>query len=174
MKRIILFLFFILMTSLNNAVALDHTKWSLSPNGFGPIKMDMTLKQVEHVTGKKFNSATPDPHQAENESCFLVTLKGIDNVSFMVSGNKIVRININSPNYQTSMGAKIGDTESRVQALYKGKLTIEAHHYDPKGHYLTLFEKHNNRGIRFESNGEVITLIYSGNHDEVQYVEDCL
>ncbi|MCE0723019.1 hypothetical protein [Legionella resiliens] len=174
MKHIILFLFFFLMISLNNAFARDSIKWTLSPNGLGPIKMNMTLKQAEHVTGKKFNSTKPDPNQAENESCFLVTLKGIDDVSFMISGNKIVRINITSPAYHTSTGAKIGDTESQVRALYKGKLTTEPHHYDPKGHYLTLFEKPDNRGIRFESNGKVITLIYSGNHEEVQYVEDCL
>ncbi|WP_454780540.1 hypothetical protein [Legionella sp. WA2022007384] len=171
MRRTALFL--LLMASYP-VFATDSTQWTLSPDGLGPIKMNMTLKQVERSTGKTFESTKPNLDQAENEGCFYVTLKGVKNVSFMVSGNKIVRININSPDYLTSKGAKIGDTEPHVQALYKGKLIIEPHHYDPKGHYLTLFEKPENRGIRFESDGKVITLIYSGNHEEVQYVEDCL
>ncbi|WP_454785216.1 hypothetical protein [Legionella sp. WA2024007413] len=172
MKRIAPFI--LLMASLNPLFAMDSTQWTLSPDGLGPIKMNMTLKQVERSTGKTFNATKPNLDQAENEGCFYVTLNGVKNVSFMVSGNKIVRININSPKYLTSKGAKIGDTESHVQALYKGKLSIEPHHYDPQGHYLTFFEKPDNRGIRFESDGKVITLIYSGNHEEVQYVEDCL
>ena len=162
------------MALLNNVYATDMKNWTLSPDGFGPIKMNMTLKQVETASEKKLNSTKPDPDQAEDQSCYYVTLAGLNHVSFMVSGNKIVRINLSSPDYHTSKGAKIGDTESQVRALYTGKLHVEPHHYDQKGHYLTLFEKPDNRGIRFESDGKVITLIYSGNHEEVQYVEDCL
>lgn len=158
----------------NNGYAAYSKKWTLSPDGFGPIKMNMTLKQIETASGLKLTSTKPDPQQAENDSCYYVSLKGLNNVSFMVSGNKIVRVNLTSPEYSTSKGAKIGDTESQVKAIYAGKLNVEPHHYDQKGHYLTLFEKPDNRGIRFETDGKVITLIYSGNHEEVQYVEDCL
>lgn len=163
-----------IMILFNNLFAADIKKWTLSPDGFGPIKMNMTLKQIEAASGLKLTSNKPDPQQAENESCYYVALKGLKDVLFMISGNQLVRINLSSPEYRTSKGAKIGDTESKVNALYAGKLQADPHHYDEKGHYLTLFEKPGNRGIRFETDGKVVTLIYSGNHEEVQYVEDCL
>lgn len=173
-KRIALFSLFFVMAFFNITHATNIKNWTLSPEGFGPIKMNMTLKQVEQVSGQQLNSTKPDPHQAEDSSCYYVTLKGLNDLSFMISGNKVVRINLTSPAYSTSLGAKIGDTEAKVNALYAGKLHVEPHHYDEKGHYLTLFEKTNGPGIRFESDGKVITLIYAGNHEEVQYVEDCL
>lgn len=152
-----------------------HVKdWKLSQDNLGPIKINMTLQEAEKATGIQFNSKKPDPDQAENISCFYVTLKGMTGISFMVEDNKIVRINISSPDYLTTQGAKIGDTEAQVQGLYKGKLEVEPHHYDRKGHYLTLIDKVHDRSIRFETNGKTITLIYSGKNEPVHFVEDCL
>ncbi|WP_019217519.1 hypothetical protein [Legionella tunisiensis] len=51
---------------------------------------------------------------------------------------------------------------------------MEPHHYDQNGHYLTLIEKSKDRAIRFETDGKVITQIYSGRNQEAHYVEDCL
>lgn len=62
----------------------------------------------------------------------------------------------------------------QVQALYAGKLEVEPHHYDPNGHYLTLIETGRDRAIRFETDGKVITQIYSGRNQETHYVEGCL
>ena len=173
MQRII-FIFFLSVGLVSSLFAATITDWQLSPDGFGPIQIGMTLKQAEQVTGMKFSSTKPDVDQAEDESCFYVRLKGIQDLSFMISGDKIVRINITSSSFSTSKGAKIGDTEAKVQALYAGKLEVEPHHYDQNGHYLTLIEESKDRAIRFETDGKVITQIYSGRNQEAHYVEDCL
>lgn len=175
MKQIIRFfpLFFI-MTFSTGLFATSDKNWTLSPEGFGPIQINMSLKEAESASGLKFNSTKPDHDQAEDESCYYVTLKGLSDVSFMVSDNKIVRINLGSPAHSTSKGAKTGDTESQVQKLYEGKLLVEPHHYDEKGHYLTLIDKAQDRAIRFETDGKVVTQIYGGKNNEVHFVEDCL
>lgn len=175
MKARILICSFLLTQALSTSLfAATDKNWTLSPNGFGPIQINMTLKEAEKATGLTFNSTKPDADQAEDESCHYVTLKGLDDVSFMVSDGKIVRVNLSSAAYKTSTGAKIGDTESQVQSLYNGKLQVESHRYDEKGNYLTLIDKAQDRAIRFETDGKVITLIYGGRNNEVHFVEDCL
>lgn len=156
------------------AAALPLSHWTLSPNAIGPVTIGMTLKQAEKVSGLRFQSTVPDPGQAEDKSCFYVFFKGEDNLSFMVSEDKIVRIDVTSSAFPTSVGAKVGDTDAQVLALYPGKLQVTPHHYNPKGHYLTLFDKAHDRAIRFETNGKTVTVIYGGRTQEVNDVEGCL
>ncbi|HHF7346186.1 hypothetical protein [Legionella feeleii] len=173
MQRII-FIFFLAAGLVGSLSASTINDWQLSPEGFGPIQIGMTLKQAEQVAGMKFGSTKPEVDQAEDESCFYVSLKGTQGLSFMISGDKIVRINITSSSFSTSKGARIGDSEAQVQALYAGKLEVEPHHYDQNGHYLTLIETLKDRAIRFETDAKVITQIYSGRNQETHYVEGCL
>ncbi|KTD64953.1 hypothetical protein [Legionella shakespearei] len=170
----LVFSFFVTLALSTGLFAADDKNWTLSPEGFGPIQINMTLKEAEQASGLTFNSTKPDPDQAEDESCHYVTLKGLDDVSFMVSDGKIVRVNLSSAAYKTSTGAKIGDTESQVQNLYNNKLQVETHRYDEKGNYLTLIDTAKDRAIRFETDGKVVTLIYGGRNNEVHFVEDCL
>lgn len=168
MKYILSLILFIVVSPLTAA----NTDWLISPEGIGPIRIGMTLKQAEKASGSKFNPVKLDEY--EDKSCYYATLKGTKNLTFMVNGNTIVRVNVSNPAYSTDMGAKIGDTETHVQTLYHNSLKSEAHHYDEKGHYLTLIQKPQDRAIRFETDGKLITLIYSGRINEVHLVENCL
>lgn len=175
MKQSLLKTTLLLLVTLNltNPLFAANTQdWKLSLEGLGPIKIGMTTKEAEAASGQVFNATKPDSY--EHESCYNLSFKGMKNLSFMMEAGKIVRINISSPAFATSTGAKIGDTEAQVQAFYKGKLVTEKHRYDEKGHYLTLIEKPQDRAIRFETDGKVISLIYAGKNEQVHYVEDCL
>ncbi|WED42031.1 hypothetical protein [Legionella cardiaca] len=157
---------------VNTALALTVNQWQLSPQGFGPIKIGMTLDEAAKIQGVQFSGNKPDVY--EDESCYSETIKGIKQVSFMVSDGKIVRISVSSPTIQTSKGIHVGDSEEKVQSLYGSQLKIEPHRYEEKGHYLTFVENPKKLAIRFESNGKQITRIYAGRDPEVYYVEDCL
>lgn len=148
--------------------------WTLSPDGLGPIKIGMTLEEAEKVSDKEFSTRTPQKGMPEDESCFYTSLNKIDSVSFMVSYNKIVRININNGSIRTDTGATIGMSEKELQTLYAHQLSVEVHHYRSDGHYLTYINPQEQRAIRFETDGHKITRMYAGQEKEVQFVEDCL
>ncbi len=167
-------LLFLIFNFSSNAVADNVSEWKLSPDGWGPIHIGMTLKEASKASGKYFTNDKPDPTY-EHDSCFYSLFKdeNLKDVSLMISDKKIVRIDISSPLFETTKGAHVGDTEAQVISLY-GKLRIEAHHYNEKGKYLT-YRQGKKRGIRFETNEKkLVTLMYAGRYPEIQFVEGCV
>ncbi|HRD71231.1 MAG TPA: hypothetical protein PK657_13955 [Legionella sp.] len=168
------FLVAFLTANISSGFAANLKNWQLSEDSIGPIQIDMTLAQAEKKTGIKFNATNQKTQQADDGSCYYVTLKGIKGLSFMITNNKIVRINVSSPEFKTTKGASIGDSETKVKKLYQGKLEVEPHKYESKSNYLTLSDTAKDRAIRFETNGKEVTLMYSGKDNEVHFVEGCL
>jgi len=147
----------------------------LSLRGIGPIKIGMTLQDAQSTLGK---SLAQDNEQADTGTCsYFVPQDGPKGVSFMVINRKIVRIDISTKRIKTMSGAQIGDTESKVLSLYRGHIEIQAHRYNPNGHYLVFHpsdQKDQEYGMVFETNGSKVTTFRSGRHPEVDYVEHCL
>jgi len=156
-------------------MALALPAWQLSPNGLGPIKIGMTLSQVQAITHQKLANTTPDKFQAEDKSCFYSQFanKSLDGISFMVSYKKVVRIDITSAEYATTKGVKVGDNESEVLKNYPD-IKVTQHHYDQQGHYLTYPVPLKDRGIRFETSKGKVERMYAGQAREIQYVEACV
>ncbi|RAP36328.1 hypothetical protein B1207_09290 [Legionella quinlivanii] len=163
---------------VTQAVIADNeeklNQWVLTPQSLGPVKIGMTLQEAEKATQKTFLNSKPEEDMGEDETCFNTSLKGLDDISFMISKQKIVRININGGSIKTNKGAGIGDTESDVMSLYKNKILTEPHRYDDKGHYLTFIKHSQPYAIRFETDGQKVVRMYAGQTREVHYVEDCL
>ncbi|KTC75193.1 hypothetical protein Lbir_0567 [Legionella birminghamensis] len=152
----------------------ESPKWILTPQSLGPIKIGMTLTEAEQATHKAFLNSKPEEDVGEDETCFNTSLQGLEDISFMISKQKIVRININGGTIKTNKGAGIGDTENNVMSLYKNKLITEPHRYDNKGHYLTFIKHKEPFAIRFETDGQKVVRMYAGQTREVHFVEDCL
>lgn len=155
--------------------ATAASSWQLSPQGLGPIKIGMSLKEVQSITHQKLKNTKPDKYQAEDESCFYSQFadKKLSGISLMVAYNKVVRIDVTSNEYETTKGIRIGDTEAKVQQQYPG-IKVLTHHYDQNGHYLTDPAILKDRGIRFETSNGKVTLMYAGRAQEIQYVEACV
>lgn len=56
----------------------------------------------------------------------------------MMSGPCIARIDIDSGDYATDKGAKVGDSEARVKRVYKGRCKVLRHKYLDDGHYIEI------------------------------------
>ncbi|STX46812.1 Uncharacterised protein [Legionella hackeliae] len=82
---------------VNTALALTVNQWKLSSDGFGPLQVGMTLKDAAKIKGVQLSGNKPDVY--ESTSCYSETLKGIKDLSLMISNGKIVRINISTPNF---------------------------------------------------------------------------
>ncbi|MBD2568079.1 hypothetical protein [Anabaena lutea] len=140
-------------------------------NGIGAVKVGMTISQAAKAAGTKLVSDAP------NQYCYYVKpQQEPKNIAFMVTGNRISRIDVKNPQVTTLKGAKIGDTEARIKSLYPGQIKVTSHKYDFKGHYLTLIPKDRadrNYRVVFETDGKRVTRFRSGKLPEVEFVEGC-
>jgi hypothetical protein len=95
----------------------------------------------------------------------------------MVTNGRIARVDVTDNSKITTLsGAKIGDSESKIKSLYPNQIKVEAHEYDPKGHYLIFVPKDSqdkNYRIIFETDGKKVTRWRSGKLPEVQFIEGC-
>lgn len=149
-----------------------QTTPKLSLNGLGQVKIGMTLKELKALFSK-----VEEQDAGAGTECFYAVPKGVPKgISFMITGGKVARIDVDSANYSSMSGAKVGQTEKQVSKLYNGKLEVAPHHYDEKGHYLTFVPKDSkdkNFRMVFETDGKTVTTFRAGKLPEVEYVEGC-
>ncbi|MGK7925301.1 MAG: hypothetical protein AB4290_08645, partial [Spirulina sp.] len=147
----------------------------LTLTGLGGVDIGMTIAEASKKTGIQFNNESSG---GEEYGCFYYQArKEPQGVDYMVTEGKISRIDIHTKQITTLSGAKIGDTEERIKALYPGKIEEEPHKYLPEGKYLFFMPKdaaYQNYRVIFETNekGIVITM-RSGKLPEVAWVEGC-
>ena len=104
----------------------------------------------------------------------MTDIEGGANVSLMMLNNRLARIDVYKSGVRTVSGAGIGTSESDLKRLYGGKLVQEAHAYTgPEGHYLTLRSAGGRYGVRFETDGVLVTGFYAGTAEAIQYIEGC-
>ena len=150
-------------------VAAAHESWIVRMDGVGPVKVGMTLSQLNAALHEHFSYT----EEEGGPSCFYVRPKKHPQLAFMMEDGHLVRVDVDKAGIRTESGLGVGDTETRAKAVYGTKLRIEASQYtgDEGGHYLTV--RSGNYGIRFETEHGKITEFYAGTYDAIQYVEGC-
>lgn len=143
----------------------------VSINGIGPVRVGMSIAQAEAAAGIRLT-------RPDSKECSYVRPQGSNyNVLFMVTNNRIARIDVQGNSRVTTVrGARIGDTESKIKSLYPGQIRVTRHNYQPKGHYLIFTPKDRseaNYRIIFETDGNRVTNFRAGKLPEVTWVEGC-
>lgn len=142
-------------------------------NGVGAVRVGMTVKEASQAAGINLVSS----YESDSIECRYVNPRGMKNIGMMVSRDRIVRIDMyGGSSIRTFKGAGIGDSEARIKSLYPGKIEVSQHHYNPKGHYLTLVPKDAaDRAYRivFETDGRKVTNYRAGKLPDVEFVEGC-
>jgi hypothetical protein len=142
-------------------------------NGVGAVRVGMTVAEASKAAGVSLVSS----YQADSIECRYVNPRGMKNIGMMVSRDRIVRIDMyGGSSIRTFKGAGIGDSEARIKSLYPGKIEVSQHHYNPKGHYLTLVPKDAaDRAYRivFETDGRKVLNYRVGKLPDVEFVEGC-
>lgn len=143
-------------------------------NGFGTVDIGMTVKQASQAAGVDLVSMNLEP---DNPLCNYYLTQNPEGMEayFLVSNGRIAKIEINDPRAQTISGARIGDTEKRVQSIYKQQLqvTTSVHH----GNLLTFVpqsQRDKNLRLHFRTDGTHVYRIVIGKLPEVDYEEGCL
>jgi hypothetical protein len=146
----------------------------VSIRGIAPIMVGMTVSEAMRASGQKLIN---QGESGGGPSCRYYKIKELKGIAFMVINGRIARVDVNeNSKIKTLSGAKIGDSESKIKSLYPNQIKVEAHEYDPKGHYLIFVPKDSqdkNYRIIFETDGKKVTRWRSGKLPEVQFIEGC-
>jgi hypothetical protein len=92
----------------------------------------------------------------------------------MLVRDTVARIDVRDNTLATDAGARVGDAESRVRELYRGRVKTEPHKYVQGGHYLIDTSPTDTmHQIVFETDGKRVTTYRVGRTPEVRWVEGC-
>jgi outer membrane protein assembly factor BamE (lipoprotein component of BamABCDE complex) len=136
-------------------------------NSFGGVKIGMTIAQASQALGTELVRG-----QGYEDACYYVESQGLQGVRFMVTNEKIARIDVTSSKYATNKGAKIGDSLGKIKNLYP-KAKVFRQKYDKRKYDIQIYSGDKQFMIIFESAGKRITGYRVGNTEEVSYVEGC-
>jgi hypothetical protein len=143
--------------------------WNVRSNGIGPLRVGMTVGQLNATLHESF--AIPD--DKEERQCYYVSTGRRPGISFMIQGQRFVRVDVDDRNTATAEGIRIGDSEARVKQVYGPKLEVEPNHYDPQDDNLTIHSADHRYGIRFETDNGKITSFYAGSSSAIELIEGC-
>ena len=144
--------------------------WVLHFDGAGPVKIGMTLNQLNRALNESFSMPDDDGEKA----CFYRESSKRPGIAFMVEEGRITRVDVTKRNISTASGIRVGDSEAQVMKAYSGKIEVEPHAYTgPEGHYLTVYSSDGRYGLRFETDGHEITGFYAGEKHAIAYIEGC-
>lgn len=144
--------------------------WTVSPTGIGSVRAEMTLAQASRQVGTEL-AAPP----TAGRCAYVQPIAGLDSVMFMVVDGRVARVDVTGGRTTTVEGARIGDTEERIESLYAGRVEEQPHKYT-SGHYLVVRpagRADSTYRIVFETDGSRVTRYRSGRLPEVMWVEGC-
>jgi len=91
----------------------------------------------------------------------------------LLTDDRVARIDIDTPSIPTREGVRIGDSESKVLSVYRGKVRVEPND-ETEGRYLVVHWPGKAKvGYVFETEGGVVKAIRAGRFPEITYYEGC-
>lgn len=149
--------------------AAPPSGWAVRADGAGPIRVGMTADDARRILG-----IAPTGKTSKGCSYIDGAPSSALHAAVMLTSDTVVRLDVRDKSTATAEGARVGDTEARVQSLYGGRIAVRPHKYVEGGHYLLVTDPaHSNDRIVFETDGKVVTQFRAGRIPEVENVEGC-
>lgn len=152
----------------------DAKRWTIDEFGLGPLRAGLAIPEV----GRFLPGAISIPAGEETNPCSYADWPDAPaGVYVMIEGGVISRIEVDSATVATAAGARVGDTEARIDSLYPGRVERQIHKFSD-GRYLVVRAPSTDEGaddyrIVFETDGERVTRFRSGRYPAVAYVDAC-
>ena len=152
------------------AGASGASTWCLGLGTLGPIRTGMTVDEVMRLAD------FPGQERKKPVSgCWYLRYHGNgSDFDLMIINGRVVRIEIKgSSKLRTLSGARVGDSEGDLVAMFGSRLEMQPHKYDERGHTITFRSPRGDYGLRFETSSGKVTAIQSGPWEHLNYVEGC-
>ena len=151
--------------------AAPDARWTVTPTGIGPLRAGMSLEDARRALG----APLADPRAGE-ESCSHVPIGGAPGqVLAMLTDGRVARIEVKDGAVATDRGARVGDSESRIDSLYAGRVRREPHKYTDGSYLVVTPESAADSAHRliFETDGARVVEYRAGALPAVAWVEGC-
>ena len=146
--------------------------FTVTEHGIGRLRVEMTIAEATPVV----QGLLVIPEGADTAQCaYLEWHDGPVGVGVMVERGRIARVDVDSATVATAAGARVGDSEERIQSLYAGRVTVSPDKYTD-GHYLTVMPADPADSafrIIFETEHDRVVRYRAGRRPAVEYVERC-
>src|SRR5882762_2233097 len=119
------------LSVLGAGIATQATQWTVFLSHAGPIRYGMSIAEAR--------DALHDPSASgDSTGCSYLESSALpQGIGLMLNDGRVVRVDVFKGSVRTASGAGIGDSEQRIDSLYRGRIKVEAHPYTgPEGHYL--------------------------------------
>lgn len=153
----------------SRADTATQRSWTVSIRGLGPLVAGMTVEEARAALGSELTEPS------DSECAYIRPEAGPPGVRLMVMGGHVVRVEVSDTTVPTTAGARVGDTEERVESLYRGRVTVTPHKYT-EGHYLTVgpaSPADSQYRLVFETDSGLVTVYRAGLLPMVEWVEGC-
>lgn len=144
--------------------------WAVSTSGAGPVEVGARLAELAPMLAQGSDTV------ALAGGCAYVQIaEAPAGLGFMLEDGRIVRVDVDSGATPTREGARIGDTEQRIDSLY-APLRRTPHKYTPGWSYLVALPDapaDTMSRLVFETDGMVVRAYRAGVYPPVEYVERC-
>ncbi len=135
--------------------------------GIGPILIGMSERQIRTALSHALDSSEADA----SPQCYSLNPPPKLGLSFLMQKRRLARIDVQSEQWQTPAGARVGMTPSQIRRIYGARLIVEAHPY-VNGNYFIL-PGPNNRRLLFETDDKYVTNLRAGTQEAVALVQGC-
>ena len=148
------------------AAGADIIDWRLSKYGLGPLRVGLTVSEVETRTGYQLDTSYG------SRPCRIMTLRGApEGISLMFAYGKLVRVDVFRRPWRTRRGIRVGMKGSAVRRRHPN-LRVARHPYTPRGRYLIVGGKPRRMIFETGPRGRV-TSFRGGLSRPVGYIEGC-
>ncbi len=101
-------------------------------------------------------------------------IAGLKDLFFMLDGDTVVRIDVDTPGHPTLGGVAIGISEAEALHRLGARAKVQSHPYTgPTGHYLVVHEAGAPFGLIVETDGKKVVSYRIGRWTYVQWKEGC-
>lgn len=145
----------------------------VTEHGLGPLRVGTTVRDAMAALG----DALALPAGADTSECSYLSWRGgPPGVRVMAARGRVARVEVEEgSDVPTEAGARIGDSEARIDSLYAGRVTVSPHKYT-SGRYLTIrpaAPADSAYRIVFETDGRRVVRYRAGVRPPVEWVEGC-
>jgi hypothetical protein len=155
--------------------ARDSSVPPLTVEGYGDMRIGMTLAEARQVSGLPLNNTPLD--EETPGACVeqqYPTTDG-DQLWLMFEGDRLTRVTASSeaPRTRTAQNVGVGSTDAEVRTAYQNVIEEGAHYNPPPAHNLLIWITPDQRGLLFEvSEAGVVTAVHAGG-PSIRYMEGC-
>ena len=161
-------LLLVALTSTSNA---KPPAWSIRLDGVGPLKVGMSITEVNRV----LESNLKPPTELLHGDCYGIEPQVPGVTMLMFEYGKLKRIEIENPGLKTIRGIEVGQAKRRMHDVYGKLVKVEPDQYDPDSdQYLTIYSRDGRLAMRVLVHSGTIGAIHVGSRRQVEYVEGCL